>query len=86
VRNAAKGVWQGALRLAGLPSSAGPHAPLPFSLLDGRRLSPNQLRALLREHGSWEAAIEARPDLADQLRGVQRIAETIREQARRSSV
>jgi hypothetical protein len=40
-------------------------------------LSPNQLRALLQEHGSWEAAIEARPDLADQLRGVQRMAKTI---------
>jgi hypothetical protein len=40
-------------------------------------LSANQLRELLKEHGSYEAAIEARPDLADQLRGMQRMAETI---------
>jgi hypothetical protein len=40
-------------------------------------LSPNQLRSLLQDYGSWEAAIEARPDLADQLRGMQRMAETI---------
>jgi hypothetical protein len=28
-------------------------------------LSPNELRALREEHGSYESAIEARPDLAD---------------------
>jgi hypothetical protein len=38
-------------------------------------LSANQLRELVDEHGSLEAAIEARPDLAVQLRGVQQLAE-----------
>jgi hypothetical protein len=44
-------------------------------------LSPNQLRTLRDEYGSLAAAIEARPDLADQLRGVQRMAEKFGRQA-----
>jgi hypothetical protein len=46
-----------------------------------RGLTFRQVRELLDEHGSLESAIEARPDLADQLRGVQRIAQKVGEQA-----
>jgi hypothetical protein len=45
-------------------------------------LSPNQLRELVHEHGSIDAAIKARPDLAGHLRGVQRLAAAMGEQAR----
>jgi hypothetical protein len=51
-------------------------------------LTARQLGQLLTEHGSWEAAIEARPDLADQLRAARavsdqaaRLAEQLRETA-----
>jgi hypothetical protein len=42
-------------------------------------LSVNEYRALLKEHGSHEAAIEARPDLADELRAMQRLGEDVGE-------
>jgi hypothetical protein len=41
----------------------------------GGGLTTRQISALLKEHGSYDAAIKARPDLADDLRAVQRLAE-----------
>jgi hypothetical protein len=38
-------------------------------------LTARQLRLLLDEHGSFEAAIEARPDLADQLRAARALSD-----------
>ena len=38
-------------------------------------LTARQFGQLLTEHGSYAAAIEARPDLADQLRAAQRLAD-----------
>jgi hypothetical protein len=41
-------------------------------------LTPRQLRELRDEHGSLEAAIEARPDVADEIRAVQRFSDQAR--------
>jgi hypothetical protein len=41
----------------------------------GGGLTTRQISALLKEHGSYDAAIKARPDLADDLRAVQQLAE-----------
>jgi hypothetical protein len=38
-------------------------------------LTVRQISELLKEHGSYDAAITARPELADNLRAVQRLAE-----------
>jgi hypothetical protein len=46
------------------------------------RLTVGQVRQLLAEHGSWEAAIEARPDLASQLRAFQLAADRASEVGR----
>jgi hypothetical protein len=45
-------------------------------------VSPNELRELLNEYGSVEALVEARPDLADLLHGVERIGGQLREAAK----
>jgi hypothetical protein len=47
-----------------------------------RGITAREIGELVDEHGSIEAAIEARPDLADQLRGVQRLSAALGEQAR----
>jgi hypothetical protein len=42
--------------------------------------TPNELRALREEYGSIDAAIEARPELADELHAVRRASDAIRRQ------
>jgi hypothetical protein len=49
-------------------------------------LSFRQLGALLKEHGSYAAAIEARPDLADELRAAEQNSERLARGFRKSSV
>jgi hypothetical protein len=44
-----------------------------------RGLTPNELRELRQEHGSWEAVMEARPDLADQIRSVEQLHRSVRQ-------
>jgi hypothetical protein len=50
--------------------------------LAARGLTSRQVRELLDEHGSYDAAIEARPELADELRAAQGTGKQLAEQFR----